>query len=76
MFAHFSAVAADRGIPKTWWHRNGYGSHAFMAVNAKGEKFRIKYHFKTDRGIECLTQAEADHLSARMPIITGGICMR
>ena len=42
---------------------NGYSSHTYMWVNAKGERFWVKYHFKTDQGIPCLTQAEADRLA-------------
>ena len=38
---------------------NGYGSHTFMWVNAGGEQFWIKYHFKTDQGVENFTDAEA-----------------
>ncbi|HMR76907.1 MAG TPA: catalase [Polyangiaceae bacterium] len=56
-------LMGDRGIPKTWRHMNGYGSHTYMWLNAKGEKFWVKYHFKTDQGIESLTQAEADILA-------------
>ena len=56
-------LMGDRGIPKTWRHMNGYGSHTYMWVNAEGEKFWVKYHFKTDQGIEFLTQAEADTLA-------------
>ena len=44
----------DRGIPKSWRHMNGYSSHTYMWVNAKGERFWVKYHFKTDQGIEFL----------------------
>lgn len=40
----------DRGIPKTWRHMNGYSSHTYMWLNAEGEKFWVKYHFKTDQG--------------------------
>jgi catalase len=53
-------LMGDRGIPKTWRHMNGYGSHTFLWVNARGEKFWVKYHFKTDQGIEFLAQDEAD----------------
>ncbi len=53
----------DRGIPKTWRHMNGYSSHTYMWVNAEGERFWVKYHFKTDQGIEFLTQAEADSIA-------------
>lgn len=42
---------------------NGYSSHTYMWVNASGERFWVKYHFKTDQGIECLTQEEADRLA-------------
>ena len=56
-------LMGDRGIPKTWRNMNGYGSHTYLWVNAKGEKFWVKYHFKTDQGIEFLTQEEADHLA-------------
>ena len=56
-------LMGDRGIPKTWRHMNGYSSHTYMWANAQGEKFWVKYHFKTDQGIECLTQEEADRLA-------------
>jgi catalase len=42
---------------------NGYSSHTYMWVNAEGERFWVKYHFKCDQGIECLTQAEADRIA-------------
>jgi catalase len=56
-------LMGDRGIPKTWRHMNGYSSHTYMWVNAQGERFWVKYHFKTDQGIDYLTQEEADHLA-------------
>ena len=56
-------LMGDRGIPKTWRHMNGYGSHTYMWVNAEGEKFWVKYHFKTDQGIEFMTQSEADTMA-------------
>jgi catalase len=56
-------LMGDRGIPKSWRYMNGYSSHTYMWVNAKGERFWVKYHFKTDQGIECLTQQEADRLA-------------
>jgi catalase len=56
-------LMGDRGIPKTWRHMNGYSSHTYMWVNAQGERFWVKYHFKTDQGIDFLTQEEADRLA-------------
>ena len=38
---------------------NGYGSHTFQWVNAAGERHWVKFHFKTDQGVCCLTEAEA-----------------
>ncbi len=58
-----TVLMGDRGIPKTWRNMNGYSSHTYMWVNAKGERFFVKYHFKTDQGIEFLTQEEADRLA-------------
>lgn len=58
-----SWLMGDRGIPKTWRHMNGYSSHTYSWVNASGEQFWVKYHFKTDQGVECLTQEEADNLA-------------
>lgn len=56
-------LMGDRGIPKTWRHMNGYSSHTYMWINAKDERFWVKYHFKTDQGIEYLTQEEADRIA-------------
>jgi catalase len=56
-------LMGDRGIPKSWRHMNGYGSHTFLWENAAGEKHWVKYHFKSDQGIENLTQAEGDQLA-------------
>ncbi|MER7925154.1 MULTISPECIES: catalase [unclassified Streptomyces] len=56
-------LMGDRGIPKTYRHMNGYSSHTYMWINGAGERFWVKYHFKTDQGIEFLTQAEADELA-------------
>jgi catalase len=57
-------LMGDRGIPRTWRHMNGYGSHTYMWVNAQGEKVWVKYHFKCDQGIEFFTQDEADQMAA------------
>jgi catalase len=46
---------------------NGYGSHTFSWMNAGGEKFWIKYHFKTVQGIETFTNDEAGAMAAEDP---------
>ena len=57
-------LMGDRGIPRTWRHMNGYSSHTYSWINAAGEQFWVKYHFKTDQGIECFTQDEADQMAS------------
>lgn len=37
---------SDRGIPDGHRHMNGYGSHTFKLVNAKGEAVYCKFHYK------------------------------
>ena len=56
-------LMGDRGLPRTWRHMNGYGSHTFMWVNAGGERFWVKYHFKTDLGWQTMTNAEAAEMA-------------
>ncbi|MGH9065089.1 MAG: catalase [Acidimicrobiales bacterium] len=60
-------LMTDRGIPRTLRHMNGYGSHTFMWVNAGGERFWVKYHFKTEQGIESFTDADAKAMTAEDP---------
>ena len=52
-------LMGDRGLPKTWRHMNGYSSHTYMWINARGQRFWVKYHFKTDQGIEFFTDEQA-----------------
>ena len=60
-------LMGDRGLPRTWRHMDGFGSHTYQWINADGERFWVKYHFKTDQGIEFLTQDEADRLAGSDP---------
>lgn len=60
-------LMGDRGLPATWRHMNGYGSHTFKWVNEKGEPVWIKYHFKTNQGIKNLTNEVATQLAGENP---------
>ncbi|MFH1842303.1 MAG: catalase [bacterium] len=51
---------SDRGIPYSYRHMNGYGSHTYSLINAKGQRFWVKFHFKTRQGIKNLTDQEAE----------------
>ncbi|MCC5830516.1 MAG: catalase, partial [Phycisphaeraceae bacterium] len=50
---------SDRGLPASYRHVNGYGSHTYSFINDKNERFWVKFHFKTMQGIKNLTDAEA-----------------
>jgi catalase len=52
-------LMSDRGIPLSWRHIHGFGSHTFSFWNAKGERYWIKWHFITDQGIKTLSNEEA-----------------
>lgn len=53
-------LMSDRGIPKNPMYMNGYGSHTFSMWNAKGERFWVKFHFKTHQGHAHYTNEEAE----------------
>jgi catalase len=53
---------SDRGISKSYRHMNGYGSHTFAMYNAQNERVWVKFHLKTQQGIEYLTDEEAEQL--------------
>ncbi|WNG45019.1 catalase [Archangium minus] len=63
----FTWLFGDRGIPATLRHMDGFGSHTFQWVNAQGERFWVKFHFKTDQGIKTLTSDEAAAIGGRDP---------
>jgi len=58
---------SDRGTPKTYRNMNGYSSHTYKWYNEKGKYFWVKYHFKTDQGIQNLTRMEAERLKGFDP---------
>ena len=63
----FTWLFGDRGIPASYRHMDGFGSHTFQWANAAGEQFFVKYHFKTEQGIRCLTAEEAATLAGENP---------
>jgi catalase len=60
-------LMSDRGTPRSYRHMNGYSSHTYSWINAEGERFWVKYHFKTVQGIESFTLAEADAMVSEDP---------
>jgi len=56
---------SDRGLPQGYRHVNGYGSHTYSLLNAAGERFWVKFHFKTRQGIRTWTNREAEQVVAK-----------
>jgi catalase len=60
-------LMGDRGLPRSWRHMNGYSSHTYLWENAGGDRHWVKYHFKTDLGVQHLTQEDGDRLAGEDP---------
>jgi catalase len=56
-------LMGDRGLPRSWRHLNGYGSHTYQWINAEGERFWVQYHFKSRQGVVNMDAAEAELLA-------------
>ena len=52
-------LMSDRGLPVAPMFMNGYGSHTYSLINADGERFWVKFHFKTQQGHKHYTNDEA-----------------
>ena len=64
-FHQVTVVMSDRGIPSSYRHMHGFGSHAFSMLNADNERVWVKFHLKTQQGIKNLTDAEAEAIIAK-----------
>ena len=60
-------LMSDRGTPRTWRYMNGYSSHTYSWENAEGKLVWVKYHWKTEQGIQNFTNAEAKAMRAEDP---------
>lgn len=56
---------SDRGIPASYRHMHGYGSHTFSFINAEGKRTWVKFHLHTQQGIKNLTDQEAEAIIAK-----------
>jgi catalase len=60
-----TVVMSDRGIPKSFRHMHLFGSHTYSMINAANERVWVKFHFRTQQGIQNLTDEEAAALIAK-----------
>ncbi|MFA6671055.1 MAG: catalase, partial [Methanoculleus sp.] len=56
---------SDRGIPLSYRHMHGFGSHTFSMINAGDERVWVKFHLRTQQGIKNLTDEEAAAIVAK-----------
>jgi catalase len=55
-------LMSDRGLPKSYRHMNGYGSHTYSLINDEGERVYVKFHFKTLQGQSTNSNEEASKI--------------
>jgi catalase len=55
-------VMSDRGLPNSYRNMHGFGSHTFSMINAENERVWVKFHLRSQQGIENLTDQEAEAL--------------
>lgn len=58
-------LMTDRGIPKGFRNMHGFGSHTYSMYNDAGERVWVKFHFRTQQGIENYTAEEAEQVIAK-----------
>jgi catalase len=52
-------LMSDRGLPRNYRQMHGFGSHTYSFYNAAGERFWVKFHFKSLQGVENFSDQEA-----------------
>ena len=51
---------SPRGIPLSYRHMHGFGSHTYSFYNKDNKRTWVKFHFRTLQGIKNLTDEEAE----------------
>lgn len=52
-------IMADRGIPSSYRYMHGFSSHAYSLINEANERVWVKFHFRSQQGIQNFTDQEA-----------------
>ena len=52
-------LMSDRGIPASLRHMHGFGSHTLSFWNEMGERVWVKWHLKSNQGIQTLSAEDA-----------------
>lgn len=70
-FHQVTITMSDRGIPSDFRHMHGFGSHAYSFINAANERVWCKFHFVSQQGIRCLSDAKAAAINGKDPDSAG-----
>lgn len=50
---------SDRGLPTSYRHIHGFGSHTYSFINDQQQRFWVKFHMRCEQGIQNLMDDEA-----------------
>lgn len=55
---------SDRGIPSSYRYMHGFSSHTYAMFNEANERTWVQFHFRSQQGIQNLTDQEAEMVIA------------
>lgn len=58
-------INSDRGIPSSFRYMHGFGSHTYSMYNEDGERVWVKFHFRSEQGIQNYTDQEAEMVNGK-----------
>lgn len=58
-------INSDRGIPSSFRYMHGFGSHTYSMYNDDGERVWVKFHFRSEQGIQNYTDQEAEMVNGK-----------
>lgn len=58
-------LMSDRGIPASYRHMHGFGSHTYSLINKDGVRYWVKFHWVTQQGIKNFSNEEAEAVIAK-----------
>ncbi|MGB4984475.1 MAG: catalase [Erysipelotrichaceae bacterium] len=64
-FHQITITMSERGIPASYRHMHGYGSHAYSFIDENNNRTWCKFHFRTQQGIKNLTDEQAEAIIAK-----------
>jgi len=60
-------IMSDRALPRSLRMMEGFGVHAFRFINARGNSYFVKFHWKPKLGVHGLAWDEAQKIAGKDP---------